>query len=35
MRGDRRVRTASYRVESSVEIRSVVTAGPFVYATAS
>ena len=35
MRGDRRVRTASYRVESSVEIRSVVTAVPFVYATAS
>jgi uncharacterized protein YlxW (UPF0749 family) len=35
MRGDRRVRTASYRVESSVEIRSVVTVVPFVYATAS
>jgi uncharacterized protein YlxW (UPF0749 family) len=35
MRGDRRVRTASYRVESSVEIRSVVTAVPFVYATNS
>jgi len=35
MRGDRRVRTASYRVESDVEIRSVVTGVPFVYATTS
>ena len=35
MRGDRRVRTASYRVETNVEIRSVVTAVPFVYATGS
>jgi uncharacterized protein YlxW (UPF0749 family) len=35
MRGDRRVRTASYRVESDVEIRSVVTGVPFVYATSS
>ena len=32
MRGDRRVRVATYRVESSVDIRSVVSARPFVYA---
>jgi uncharacterized protein YlxW (UPF0749 family) len=32
MRSDRRVRIATYRVESNVEIRSVITARPFVYA---
>ncbi len=32
MRSDRRVRVATYRVESSVDIRSVVSARPFVYA---
>jgi uncharacterized protein YlxW (UPF0749 family) len=31
MRSDRRVRQASYRVESDVEIRSVVTERPYVY----
>jgi len=35
MHGDRRVRLASYRVEPSVDIRSVVTERPFVYAAAS
>ena len=32
MRSDRRVRIATYRVEANVEIRSVITARPFVYA---
>src|SRR5216683_579599 len=32
MRGDRRVRQATYRVESDVEIRAVITQRPFVYA---
>jgi uncharacterized protein YlxW (UPF0749 family) len=32
MRSDRRVRQASYRVESDVEIRSVVTERPYLYA---
>jgi uncharacterized protein YlxW (UPF0749 family) len=32
---DRRVRVATYRVEADVEIRSVVSARPFVYAIAS
>jgi uncharacterized protein YlxW (UPF0749 family) len=32
MRADRRVRQATYRVESDVVIRAVVTARPFVYA---
>lgn len=32
MRGDRRVRSATYRVESDVEIRAVVTERPYVYA---
>jgi len=32
MHGDRRVRQATYRVESDVEIRAVVTQRPFVYA---
>ncbi|HSS94369.1 MAG TPA: DUF881 domain-containing protein, partial [Candidatus Dormibacteraeota bacterium] len=32
MRSDRRVRQANYRVESDVEIRSVVTERPYVYA---
>jgi uncharacterized protein YlxW (UPF0749 family) len=32
---DRRVRVASYRVEADVEIRSVVSARPFVYAVSS
>jgi uncharacterized protein YlxW (UPF0749 family) len=32
MRGDRRVRQATYRVEADVEIRAVVTQRPFVYA---
>lgn len=35
LRADRRVRQATYRVESNVVIRSVVTARPFVYASAS
>lgn len=32
MRGDRRVRQATYRVEADVQIGSVVTQRPFVYA---
>jgi len=32
MRGDRRVRQATYRVEADVEIRAVITQRPFVYA---
>jgi len=35
LRADRRVRTATYRVESDVVIRSVLTEKPFVYAVAS
>ena len=35
MRGDRRVRQATYRVEADVEIRAVVTQRPFVYANGS
>src|SRR5712692_7494661 len=35
MRGDRRVRLASYRVEADIEISAVVTARPFVYANPS
>jgi uncharacterized protein YlxW (UPF0749 family) len=35
LRADRRVREASYRVESNIVIRSVVTPRPFVYAVAS
>lgn len=35
MRGDRRVRTASYRVEADIEIRSIITERPYVYALAS
>jgi uncharacterized protein YlxW (UPF0749 family) len=31
MRGDRRVRQATYRVEADVEIRAVVSQRPFVY----
>lgn len=32
MRGDRRVRQASYRVEADIEIRAVIIQHPFVYA---
>jgi uncharacterized protein YlxW (UPF0749 family) len=32
LRGDRRVRQATYRVEADVEIRAVITQRPFVYA---
>lgn len=35
MRGDRRVRQASYRVESDIEITSVVSQRPYVYAVGS
>lgn len=35
LRADRRVRQATYRVESDVEISSVVSQKPFVYAVAS
>jgi len=35
LRADRRVRTATYRVEADVVIRSVLTERPFVYAVAS
>ena len=35
LRGDRRVRQASYRVEADVEIRSVVIERPYVYAVPS
>jgi uncharacterized protein YlxW (UPF0749 family) len=35
LRADRRVRAATYRVESDVVIRSVFTEKPFVYAVAS
>jgi uncharacterized protein YlxW (UPF0749 family) len=33
LRGDRRVRVATYRVEADIVIRSVITERPFVYAT--
>ena len=32
LRGDRRVREATYRVEADIAIRGVVTERPFVYA---
>jgi uncharacterized protein YlxW (UPF0749 family) len=35
MRADRRVRTATYRVQADVAIQSVITARPFVYANGS
>lgn len=35
LRADRRVRSASYRVESDIVIRSTVSAKPFVYAVPS
>lgn len=35
MRGDRRVRQATYRVEADVEIRAVITQRPFVYGNPS
>jgi uncharacterized protein YlxW (UPF0749 family) len=35
MRGDRRVRQATYRVEADVEIRAVISQRPFVYANPS
>ncbi len=35
LRGDRRVREAAYRVESSLVIRAVVSERPFVYASPS
>lgn len=35
MRADRRVRTATYRVQADVAIESVITSRPFVYANAS
>lgn len=35
MRADRRVRSAGYRVEADVVIRSVISEKPFVYAVAS
>ena len=35
LRADRRVRTATYRVETDIEIRSVVSEKPFVYALPS
>jgi uncharacterized protein YlxW (UPF0749 family) len=35
LRGDRRVRLATYRIEADIEIRSVVTERPYVYALAS
>jgi len=35
LRADRRVRQATYRVEADVEIRSVISARPFVYAVGS
>ena len=35
LRGDRRVRSASYRTESDVVIRSTISAKPFVYAVPS
>jgi uncharacterized protein YlxW (UPF0749 family) len=35
LRADRRVRVASYRVESDIVIRSVISAKPFVYAVPS
>ena len=35
MRADRRVRQASYRVETVIDIRAVVTERPFVYANVS
>jgi uncharacterized protein YlxW (UPF0749 family) len=35
MRADRRVRSATYRIESNIVIRSVISAKPFVYGVAS
>jgi hypothetical protein len=35
LRGDRRVRSASYSVESDAVIRSVLSEKPFVYAVPS
>ncbi len=35
LRADRRVREATYRIESNIVIRSTVSAKPFVYAVAS
>jgi len=35
MRADRRVRQASYRVETVIDIRAVTTERPYVYANAS
>jgi len=35
LRADRRVRGASYRVESDIVIRSVISEKPFVYAVPS
>jgi len=35
MRADRRVRTATYRVQADVAIQSVITARPYVYANGS
>jgi hypothetical protein len=35
MRADRRVRTATYRVQADVASESVITSRPFVYANAS
>jgi uncharacterized protein YlxW (UPF0749 family) len=35
MRGDRRVRQATYRVEADLEIRAVITQRPFVYSNPS
>ena len=35
LRADRRVRSAGYRVEADVVIRSVISEKPFVYAVAS
>jgi hypothetical protein len=35
LRGDRRVRLATYRVEADLEIRAVITERPFVYSNPS
>jgi hypothetical protein len=35
LRADRRVRSATYRVEADIVIRAVITEKPFVYAIAS
>jgi len=35
LRADRRVREATYRIDSDVVIRSVISERPFVYAVAS